>query len=312
MRLLAIAGLLAAALLVSGCTSSDTAALERIKASLTEAEKTLEGANAKVEAGQFDGARDAVLNAKLALDRAAVDASALTDAKARDDVTNYVAANRKLADAMTDLVDGGEAGKSATAQAKAAPREALGALKSGVAKLESAKRSFLEAKAVADRIQDVDLKRSLAGLDTLAQEIDRAYITPINAQIADIEKAAAPKTLVDETAGAGSGQSAFYAFDLAQGAQVSVDVGVRTPVGGTVDVFLLNANEYASYQNEGQGRGKFQYARENANLNVNSISFTFTAPAGGTYYLVIDNSDLPSGGAPALPAVQAKVKVVVQ
>lgn len=316
MRVPLIAAAVAVALLVSGCTS-DTATLEKIRTALVGAESTLEGALARAEAGNFDQARDIILNAKIALDKTAVDVSTLSNAQAKEDYGNYITVTKKLADALTDMVDSAEASKTAMAKAKTAPQEALSALKSSVAKLETAKNRLLEAKPTADRIQDTELKKAAAGLDTVAQFMDRTYVTPIKTDISNIEKAAAEqaaakaKVLVNENAALASGEYGFYSYQMAKGAQVSVEVKVLAPEREVVDVFTLNSDEYGSYLNEVQGRGgKFRYLRENGFLSTRDISTTFTAPADGTYYLVVDNTELPPGGASAVPTIQGKVKVV--
>lgn len=93
-----------------------------------------------------------------------------------------------------------------------------------------------------------------------------------------------------------------------------LDVNIQVTSGDAVDVLLMKSADYVNYLTAAQSEqgGVFNYYVEGSSNSVKSKTYSFTFPEDGEYYLVIDNTIIPSGGAnPTGPVdVRAKIKVV--
>lgn len=70
-------------------------------------------------------------------------------------------------------------------------------------------------------------------------------------------------------------------------------VNIHVVRGANVDIFLMNDNSYERYR----GGLNFPFIKEASALNARGIRYRFTAPSSGDYYLVLDNTGQPLGGA---------------
>ncbi|MGA9138903.1 MAG: hypothetical protein WBZ29_01675 [Methanocella sp.] len=75
--------------------------------------------------------------------------------------------------------------------------------------------------------------------------------------------------------------------------------------GEPVDVFLLDAAGFESYQ----ARTDFESYTTGTQLNTDVKTYEWTAPARDTYYVIVDNSDSPAGGAPAADGIALDVTI---
>jgi hypothetical protein len=75
--------------------------------------------------------------------------------------------------------------------------------------------------------------------------------------------------------------------------------------GQPVDVFLLDPAGFGSYQ-----AGKdFDSYTAGTQLNTDIKTYEWTAPTMDTYYVIVDNSDSPAGGAPAVDGIALDVTI---
>lgn len=72
----------------------------------------------------------------------------------------------------------------------------------------------------------------------------------------------------------------------------SIEVDVELDDEDPIDIMLMDLQEYNNYQT-GVEQIRYIYGR----LEVLALSFTWEAPDNGTYFLVLDNTDDPEGGA---------------
>lgn len=91
------------------------------------------------------------------------------------------------------------------------------------------------------------------------------------------------------------------------------DVDVLVRASGRVDVLAFEAqwfNEYKAAQNGARGRSWY-YIADGRFIDTDHVRHTFHFPEPGRYYIVIDNTDSPDGGAPGNTRVTADIGTVV-
>jgi len=119
----------------------------------------------------------------------------------------------------------------------------------------------------------------------------------------------ASETIVDETISLDmdyywSSSALYYAGDI-------LEVTVKTD-GAPVDVFLMNAqdfDEYEDMQNDQSGADGFNYYVDGSALKVVKKRYTFEIPETNTYYIVVDNTIQPEGGADPRRSVNVHVAI---
>ncbi len=92
-----------------------------------------------------------------------------------------------------------------------------------------------------------------------------------------------------------------------------LNVNIQVTKGAPVDVLLMKSSDYVKYltaAQSGQG-GIFNYYVEGSSDSIKSKTYSFTFPENGDYYLVIDNTVNPIGGANPTGAVDIHAKITV-
>ncbi len=89
----------------------------------------------------------------------------------------------------------------------------------------------------------------------------------------------------------------------------TVDVTIEVVSGDSIDMFLLNSEDFADYQSMMQSgiSRKFNSYSIGKGMNLIYINYSFEIPADGTYYIVEDNTYLPNNG--ASPGRSAEVNI---
>ncbi|MDP3105917.1 MAG: hypothetical protein Q8M95_15080 [Candidatus Methanoperedens sp.] len=91
----------------------------------------------------------------------------------------------------------------------------------------------------------------------------------------------------------------------------TVDVTLEVVSGDSIDIFLLNSDDFADYQSmmrSGKSR-KFNSYSVGMGMNLKYINYSFEIPADGTYYIVQDNTYLPNGGASPGRSAEVNIKL---
>jgi len=89
----------------------------------------------------------------------------------------------------------------------------------------------------------------------------------------------------------------------------TVDITIEVFSGESIDMLLLNSTDFADYQSmmqSGKSR-KFNSFSDGKGMNLIYINYSFEIPADDTYYIVEDNTYLPTGG--ASPGRSAEVNI---
>lgn len=66
---------------------------------------------------------------------------------------------------------------------------------------------------------------------------------------------------------------------------------------GTLDLLFMNQSQFEGYRRALSAGEEFDFEPATVKLNATRSDLNFRLPEGGTYYLVLDNTDLPPGGA---------------
>jgi hypothetical protein len=92
-----------------------------------------------------------------------------------------------------------------------------------------------------------------------------------------------------------------------------LNVNIQVTKGGPVDVLLMKSSDYVKYLTVTQSEqgGIFNYYVDGSSDNIKSKTYSFTFPENGDYYLVIDNTVNPIGGANPAGAVDVHAKITV-
>jgi hypothetical protein len=120
---------------------------------------------------------------------------------------------------------------------------------------------------------------------------------------------------LDETKNIGSDMYNEISLTGIESADV-LNVNIQVTKGGPVDVLLMKSSDYVKYLTTAQSEqgGSFNYYVDGSSNSIKSKTYSFIFPESGDYYLVIDNTVNPIGGAnPTGPVdVHAKITVVSQ
>lgn len=119
----------------------------------------------------------------------------------------------------------------------------------------------------------------------------------------------AAETVFDETTTVKSDYYMYYSVLFYEGATVTVNVNTD---GAPIDLFLMDAqdfDEYQDMQNEQSGVNEFNYYVAGSSMNVVKKRYTWVVPETNTYYIVVDNTIQPEGGADPRRSVNVHVKM---
>ena len=88
-----------------------------------------------------------------------------------------------------------------------------------------------------------------------------------------------------------------------------LNFNIQVTKGGPVDIILMKSSDYVNYLKAAQSSQglTFNYYVDGSSNNVRSKKYSFTFPENGDYYLVIDNTINPIGGANPTGAVDVHV-----
>jgi uncharacterized protein YbcI/phage-related protein len=136
-------------------------------------------------------------------------------------------------------------------------------------------------------------------------------------QIEEYEKAFSPKeTLQDITLGTlvetkiiKENEYLIYSFMGTMGEKINVNIDVTN--GGAIDVFLMDSTQFTKYQSMMLGGSSEESSTKQIGHgnNVKSKSYTVTFDNTDRYYIVIDNTIQPKGGAKSSGQVDAKINI---
>lgn len=89
----------------------------------------------------------------------------------------------------------------------------------------------------------------------------------------------------------------------------TVDVTIEVVSGDSIDMFLLNSEDFTGYQSMMQSgiSRKFNSYSIGKGMNLKYMNYSFEIPADDTYYIVEDNTYLPNNG--ASPGRSAEVNI---
>jgi len=90
-----------------------------------------------------------------------------------------------------------------------------------------------------------------------------------------------------------------------------LDVELQVTSGSAIDALLMKPSDYADYPNAITQRGTINYIANGSSKGVTSKKYTYTFTEAGDYHLVIDNTDVPKGGASPMDQVEMNLKVMV-
>jgi hypothetical protein len=92
-----------------------------------------------------------------------------------------------------------------------------------------------------------------------------------------------------------------------------LNVNIQVTKGGPVDVMLMKSSDYVNYLKAAQSEkgGTFKYYVDGSSESIRSKKYSFTFPENGEYYLVMDNTVNPIGGANPIGAVDVHFKITV-
>jgi len=124
------------------------------------------------------------------------------------------------------------------------------------------------------------------------------------------QPSAQTQTLIDETKTINADKTGFYGFEIYKGAEIEIELKVLS--GGAIDVFLVDSSNNAKYNYIlGGGTGEFEYIIGGSSIGTKAFKRKFTVPPG-TYYFVVDNTEIPVGGAAPTGSVDVKIKVLAK
>ena len=93
------------------------------------------------------------------------------------------------------------------------------------------------------------------------------------------------------------------------GSQDSFQFSIQVTQGSDIDVYTMPASGYSEYTNP--SAPSFGYLTSGTRENTQSFG-TSVSPSSGTYYLVVDNIDVSSSGAPGSAPVTVDVSAQIR
>ncbi len=117
---------------------------------------------------------------------------------------------------------------------------------------------------------------------------------------------------LDETRTISANEYFVYSVVENQLDKINVNIGVVN--GGAIDVLLMDSNQFVNYQSKmsNMGGGITENIVAGGGYNIKSKSYTMTFPTAGTYYIVIDNTNQPQGGADPSGPVDVKIHIATE
>lgn len=97
--------------------------------------------------------------------------------------------------------------------------------------------------------------------------------------------------------------------EVKQGDVLNVEIQVTS--GGAIDALVMKSSDYAGYMNAYNSRGTFNYIEEASMKGQTTLRYSYKFKEAGDYYLILDNTEVPKGGAPPLNQVEITLKVSV-
>jgi len=103
--------------------------------------------------------------------------------------------------------------------------------------------------------------------------------------------------------------SEWRAYRVTLGSQDSFQFSIQVTQGSDIDVYTMPASGYSEYTNP--SAPSFGYLTSGTRENTQSFG-TSVSPSSGTYYLVVDNIDVSSSGAPGSAPVTVDVSAQIR
>ena len=146
--------------------------------------------------------------------------------------------------------------------------------------------------------------------DSKKKESEKTLSPTSDVTSTESKKTLLPKTVVEIPAG--GYQS--YPIELEKGQRLILHSHVEN---GPADVMVIYKDYLDQYKNENTSNASYGYAAPYACLTSKKVTNSedansFYAPWEGTYYLIIDNTNKPFGGAEAKKTIKATVTVTVE
>lgn len=104
----------------------------------------------------------------------------------------------------------------------------------------------------------------------------------------------------------------YYEIPLTEVKQGDVlNVEIQVTSGSAIDALVMKSSDYAGYLNAYKSRGTFNYIEEGSMKGQTTLKYSYKFKEAGDYYLVLDNTEVPKGGAPPQNQVEMTLKVSV-
>lgn len=87
-----------------------------------------------------------------------------------------------------------------------------------------------------------------------------------------------------------------------------LNVNIQVTNGGPIDVLLMKSSDYVDYL----AYRDFDYYAGGSSYGIKSKSYSYTFPENDDYYLVMDNTNEPEGGATPTGTVALYAKITIQ
>ena len=91
-----------------------------------------------------------------------------------------------------------------------------------------------------------------------------------------------------------------------------LNVEIQATTGGDIDVLLMKPADFENYKNAIAQRGNINFIPDGSKIRERVIKYTYKFQDAGDYHLVLDNTDVPKGGASPLDQVEINLKVTVE
>lgn len=104
----------------------------------------------------------------------------------------------------------------------------------------------------------------------------------------------------------------YYEIPLTEVKQGDVlNVEIQVTSGSAIDALVMKSSDYPGYLNANKQKGTFNYIEEASMKGQTTLKYSYKFKEGGDYYLVLDNTDVPKGGAAPQNQVEMTLKVSV-
>ncbi|CAD7768803.1 hypothetical protein FHEFKHOI_00433 [Candidatus Methanoperedenaceae archaeon GB50] len=116
--------------------------------------------------------------------------------------------------------------------------------------------------------------------------------------------------LLDETKIIDDNEFLIYSFTGTADYVINVSIDVIN--GNAIDIFLMNSEQFIEYQSMmlgGSSEG-FKSYQVGKGTNIKSKFYSFEFPKTDKYYITIDNTNQPKGGAEPSGSVEVRIKII--